>query len=85
MEGVVFDGTWISLCHEAAVRYEVPKLQCVMLSALCFMVPRSQCAVEGDGCCGVVQGEPYSVPLPNLIVFLEPQTSLLRLSQGGKI
>lgn len=33
----------------------------------------------------VEQGEPYSVPLPNLIGFLEPQTSLLCLSQGGKL
>lgn len=49
MKGAVFDGTWIPSCHEVAVWYEVPKPQCVMLSALCFMVPRSQYAVEGDG------------------------------------
>lgn len=49
MEGAVFDGTWIPSRHEATLRYEVPKPQCVTQSALCFMVPRSQCAVEGDG------------------------------------
>lgn len=49
MEGAVFDGTWIPSRHEATLRYEVPKPKCVTQSALCFVVPRSQGAVEGDG------------------------------------